>query len=161
MKAFYAGSFDPFTIGHQWIADKALEMFSHLFIGIGYNKTKKSERGLEERIRHIQAIYAGNPNVTVFAYEGLTAQVAKENGAGVLVRGVRNSLDFDKEKELADINLKIFNMPTVMIPSDPELGFVSSSMVRELQHFGHDGSMFIAGAKACDKNAQETDKSQK
>ena len=69
--------------------------------------------------------------------------MAKENGAGVLVRGVRNSIDFEKEKELADINLQVFGMPTVMIPAEPNLTFVSSSMVRELAHFGGNISEFL------------------
>ncbi|MCH5227210.1 MAG: pantetheine-phosphate adenylyltransferase [Muribaculaceae bacterium] len=143
MKAFYAGSFDPFTIGHLSIARRALEMFETLIIGIGFNPAKQREREVEERLRQIKAIFAETPGVTVFAYEGITAEVARENGAGVLVRGVRNALDFEKEKELADINLTVFGMPTVMIPAEPSLSFVSSSMVRELSHFGCDASAFL------------------
>lgn len=143
MKAFYAGSFDPFTIGHLSIATRALEMFGELIIGVGYNESKKSEKTVEERILHVRKIFEGNSNVVVFGYSGLTAEIAKENGAGVLVRGVRNTIDFEKEKELADINLKVFGIPTVMIPSAPELTYVSSSMVRELMHFGFDVSQFI------------------
>lgn len=143
MTAFYAGSFDPFTIGHLSIAHRALEMFGKLIIGIGINESKRNEHSVEERIKRIQEIFAGNKNVTVFAYTGLTAEVAKENGAGVLVRGVRNSLDFDKEKELADINLEVFSIPTVMIPAEPSLSYVSSSMVRELKHFGYNVERFL------------------
>lgn len=143
MKAFYAGSFDPFTIGHFSIANRALEMFDHLIIAVGYNESKRSERSLEERIQHIKMLYGENPKVTIFPYEGLTAEVAREHGATVLVRGVRNTLDFEKEKELADINLEVFGMPTVMIPAAPSLTYVSSSMVRELKHFGHDAEMYI------------------
>ena len=136
MKGFYAGSFDPFTIGHKSIADRALMMLGELIIGIGFNERKKGEYAIEERIKRIQEIYKDKPGVTVFAYEGLTAEIARENGAGVLVRGVRNGTDFEKEKELADINLKVFGIPTLMIPAEPGLEFVSSSMVRELKHFG-------------------------
>ena len=144
MKAFYGGSFDPFTIGHQSIADRALKMFDELIIGIGYNVSKSNKYTIEERIRNIQKIYSDNPAVKVFAYTGLTAEVARENGAGVLVRGVRNGIDFEKEKELADINLEVFGIPTVMIPAEPRLTFISSSMVRELTHFGYDASRYIA-----------------
>ena len=147
MKAFYAGSFDPFTIGHFSIANRALEMFDELVIAVGYNESKKSERTLADRMQHIKDLYEDEPRVKILAYEGLTAEAAKEHGACVLVRGVRNSLDFEKEKELADINLKVFSMPTVMIPADPSLGFVSSSMVRELRHFGHDAEEFIPHKK--------------
>ena len=147
MKAFYAGSFDPFTIGHYSIALRALEMFDHLFIAVGKNENKKGEYTTDERVRIIKELFRGNEKVTVMAYDGLTAVSAKENGAGVLVRGVRNSLDFEKEKELADINLKVMGMPTVMIPADPELSFVSSSMIRELNHFGFNTENFLPGNK--------------
>lgn len=143
MKAFYAGSFDPFTIGHFSIAKRALEMFGQLVIGIGFNEAKKNEFSVEQRVFDIRKLFSNCPQVTVLAYEGLTAEVAKETGAGVLVRGVRNSMDFEKEKELADINLEVFGLPTVMIPAEPALSFISSSMVRELSHFGHDISEFI------------------
>lgn len=144
MKAFYAGSFDPFTIGHQYIASRALEMFGELIIGIGYNEKKINSMALEKRLGYIQELFISEPGVTVFAYDGLTAEVAHENGARVLIRGVRNSIDFEKEKELADINLELFGMPTVFILSPPRFSFVSSSMVRELEHFGFDASRFIA-----------------
>ena len=143
MKAFYAGSFDPFTVGHLSIANRALALFGSLIIGIGYNVSKHNEHSIEERIRYIKSLFEGNKNVTVFAYEGLTAQVAKENGAGVLIRGVRNGVDFEKEKELADINLEVFGIPTVLLPSEPQFSYVSSSMVRELTHFGYDASRYL------------------
>ena len=136
MKAFYAGSFDPFTIGHESIARRALDIFGELIIGVGDNESKQGELSVEMRLRNIQEVFAADKRVTVIGYTGLTAEVARENGAGVLVRGVRNSLDFTKEKELADINLVEFGIPTVMIPSAPGMEFVSSSMVRELKHFG-------------------------
>ncbi|MCH5240602.1 MAG: pantetheine-phosphate adenylyltransferase [Muribaculaceae bacterium] len=143
MKAFYAGSFDPFTVGHYDIARRALEIFGMLIIGIGCNESKCSEKPIEERLSRIRKLFGGDDRVTVIGYEGLTAEAARENGAGFLVRGVRNSIDFEKEKELADINMKVFGMPTVMLPADPALSYVSSSMVRELSHFGHDASEFL------------------
>lgn len=143
MKAFYAGSFDPFTVGHLSIAKRALSLFGDLIIGIGSNVTKRNERSIEDRIMHIRQLFPDTVHVTVFAYEGLTAEVAKENGAGVLIRGVRNGIDFEKEKELADINLEVFGLPTVMLPAEPQFSYVSSSMVRELTHFGYDASRYI------------------
>lgn len=143
MTPFYAGSFDPFTIGHLSIAKRALEIFGSLIIGVGYNESKRSERSVEERVRKIQNIFADNPDVRVIAYTGLTAETAKEQGAGVLIRGVRNASDFDKEKELADINLEVFGVPTIMLPASPSLSYISSSMVRELNHFRQDTSKFL------------------
>lgn len=143
MKAFYAGSFDPFTIGHLEIAKRALEIFGELLIGVGYNESKRSERSAEERVGKIKTYFEGMPDVEVIAYEGLTAEVARQNGAGVLVRGVRNSIDFEKEKDLAAINLEVFGMPTVMLPALPSLSYISSSMVRELSHFDEDVEKFL------------------
>ncbi|MCH5229550.1 MAG: pantetheine-phosphate adenylyltransferase [Muribaculaceae bacterium] len=145
MTAFYAGSFDPFTIGHKSIADRALEMFDHLIIGIGYNEHKKGEWSVDQRLKAITAIYETDSRVKVISYIGLTALKAKELGAHILVRGVRNTLDFEKEKELAEINHRVFSLSTVMIPSLPEFAFISSSMVRELMHFGQDVKPYIAG----------------
>lgn len=144
MKAFYAGSFDPFTIGHLYVAKRALELFGSLVIGVGENESKKGCKVVEERLLKISRCFAGVDNVEFLAYKELTAEVAKNCGAAVLVRGVRNSLDFEKEKELADINLEVFGMPTVFIPSPPGLNYISSSMVRELEHFGYDASRFKA-----------------
>lgn len=147
MKAFYAGSFDPFTIGHESIARRALEIFGGLVIGIGINEKKTNESSVEKRIEHVKSLWRGDEKVEVVAYQGLTSTAARECGCGVLVRGVRNTIDFEKEKELADINLEVFGMPTVMIPSEPGISYVSSSMVRELRHFGHDARSYIAGEK--------------
>ena len=143
MKALYAGSFDPFTIGHLDIAEKALEMFDSLIIGIGYNESKKEEWPVERRVEAIKKIFANRKEVEVEAYKGLTVEFAKAKGAGVLVRGVRNTLDFEKEKELADINKIVSGINTVMIPAAPELSYISSSMVRELYHNGYDITRFI------------------
>lgn len=145
MKALYAGSFDPFTIGHYNIAVRALDIFGELIIGVGINESKKNERTVEQRIDHIRKLFDGNTKVTVIGYQGVTAEVAKDYGASVLVRGVRNTIDFEKEKELADINRKVFGIESIFLPSEPELSFVSSSMVRELDHFGKETREWIAG----------------
>lgn len=145
MKALYAGSFDPFTIGHLSIAKRALQLFDSLLIGVGFNESKKPEWPIEERIKAISDVFAGNENVEIMAYEGLTARFAKSKGAHVLIRGIRNGMDFEKEKELADINLKVLDIPTVFLPGDPDLSYVSSSMVRELIHNGFNPKEFIAG----------------
>lgn len=145
MTAFYAGSFDPFTIGHFFIAKKALEIFDSLIIGIGFNESKRAERSVDERIRHISKIFEDEPRVKVIGYQGLTAEAAKQTDAGVLLRGVRNGYEFEKEKDLAGINLEVLGIPTVFIPSPPSLSYISSSMVRELKHFGYDVKEFLPG----------------
>lgn len=142
--ALYAGSFDPFTIGHLSIADRALRLFDCLVIGIGVNQLKRGAVSPEERRNSIAEIFADNPRVKVVVYSGLTADLAAECGASVLVRGVRSVADFEAERELADINRTISGIDTVLLPALPELAFVSSSMVRELTNFGHDASRFVA-----------------
>ena len=155
MKALYAGSFDPFTIGHLDIAERSLEMFGSLVIGVGYNETKQGEIPVEERVKAIREVFAGRSEVEVKVYSGLTVDFAAEIGAGVLVRGVRNGTEFEKEKELADINLAIGGISTVFLAARPELSFISSSMVRELSHNGYDASRFIAGVSRKDTSDKD------
>lgn len=143
MKALFAGSFDPFTIGHLDIARQALEIFDGLVIAVGYNEHKKEEFSLESRVLAIKNLFKDNPVVTVASYKGLTTEFAKKSGVDILVRGLRNTLDFEKEKELAEINREISGLPTVFLLTKPEYSFVSSSMVRELLHNGFDVSKYL------------------
>lgn len=146
MKALYAGSFDPFTIGHLEIVKRALSIFGSLVIGIGYNENKTGEWPIEVRLQAIRDLFKDNKRVEVESYIGLTVEFAKRIQANVLVRGVRNGSEFEKEKELADINLEVGGISTVILPADPKLSFISSSMVRELLHNGFDVSKYIAGS---------------
>lgn len=141
--AFYAGSFDPFTTGHKSIVDRALPLFDKVVIGIGVNTSKRPWQELEERLRAIRGLYAGEPRVEVTAYTGLTADAARGCGATVLLRGVRSCSDFEYERNLADVNRNISGLESVFIMALPDLAWVSSSMVRELAAFGHDYSQYI------------------
>ena len=145
MKAFFAGSFDPFTIGHRSIVERALRLFPRIVIAIGYNEHKPGEWPVEQRLKAIRNLYAGQDNVEVVAYKGLTVDAARQAGASVLLRGVRSNADFEYERNLADTNREISGMETVFLLCEPDLSFVSSSMVRELLHNGHDISKYIAG----------------
>lgn len=144
MKAFFAGSFDPFTIGHRSIVERCMNLFPKLVIAIGYNEHKPGEWPVEQRLRAIKELYADNPDIEVIAYSGLTVDAARKIGAQVLVRGVRGNVDFEYERNLADINREIGRMETVFLISEPEFSFISSSMVRELLHNGHDVSKYMA-----------------
>ncbi|MDE6669030.1 MAG: pantetheine-phosphate adenylyltransferase [Muribaculaceae bacterium] len=142
--AVYAGSFDPFTIGHKDIVNRALQMFDRVVIAIGVNEHKKGLWPAEFRCQAIAAAYRDCPEVKVITYTGLTVDMARDCGADVLIRGVRNTADFAFEQNLADTNRALTGIDTVLLITSPSLAFVSSSMVRELMAFGHDASRFIA-----------------
>lgn len=145
MKALFAGSFDPFTKGHLDIVERALNVFDKVFVGIGTNGGKTPMWTIEDRVCAVKGLFKGNPRVEVSAYQCLTAEHAREIGADVLIRGVRDTVDFEYEKNLADANRQILGIDTVFMVSKPELGFVSSSMVRELIRFGRNANEYIAG----------------
>lgn len=141
--AVFPGSFDPFTIGHKDIADRALRIFDRLIIGIGYNIHKTGGEDIAERAKAIENVFAGEGRVSVEAYTGLTVDFARRHGAGFIVRGLREVKDFEYERNLADTNAAISDIETVFLTARPEFGFISSSMVRELMANGYDASRFI------------------
>ena len=140
--ALFAGSFNPFTIGHADIVERALLIFDRVVIGVGANMSKP-ETDSADRVAVISALYAGEERVNVMQYKGLTADLCHSVRADVLLRSVRSAADYDYERNLAEINLKVLGVDTVLMVADPALSFVSSSMVRELKAFGHDVSKFL------------------
>ena len=142
-QALFAGSFDPFTIGHYTVVKRALPMFDKITIGIGINSGKKSMFPIEERVKAIEKAFAGEERIEVKVYDCLTMDFAKEIGADVLLRGVRTTKDFEYEREIADINLKLGGIETVLLISEPEYASVSSSVVRELITYGKDVSELL------------------
>lgn len=141
--ALFAGSFDPFTIGHYSVVKRALPMFDKITIGIGINSGKKSMFPVEERVKAIEKAFAGEERIEVKVYDCLTMDFAKEIGADVLLRGVRTTKDFEYEREIADINLKLGGIETVLLISEPEYASISSSVVRELITYGKDVSELL------------------
>ena len=138
--ALFAGSFDPYTIGHHSLVERALQMFDKVVIAIGYNSEKGGFATVGERMAAIAACHAGNSRVEVRSYTGLTMDFAREVGADVLLRGVRNIKDFEYERELADVNKQLGGIDTVLLVSEPGYSSVSSSVVRELTRYGKDVS---------------------
>lgn len=141
--AFFAGSFDPFTIGHASIVERALKIFDIVVIGVGVNSLKTSAVEAERRALSIVRLYEQNPRVRISTYTGLTVDAAHEAGATCLLRGVRSVKDFEYERDLADINRQLSGLETVLLYSLPEYSAVSSSLVRELQAFGKDVSRYL------------------
>ena len=139
----FPGSFDPFTIGHKWVVDKALEIADKVVIAIGINENKRRTFAVEDVAEKIKKAYAQDLRVEVITYKGLTIDIAKEIEATAIVRGVRSTIDFEYEKNIADINRELSGIETILLFTHPTLSHVSSSVVRELNHFGYDISKYI------------------
>ena len=142
-RAIFPGSFDPFTLGHHSIVKRTLAFVDEVIVGIGFNEGKKGFLPLEKRVEMIRALYADEPRVKVLPYSGLTVDFAREQRADMIVRGIRSVKDFEYEESIADINRKLSGIETVFLFTEPELSFVSSSVVRELVHYGKDVSAFL------------------
>lgn len=140
--ALFAGSFNPFTAGHADIVARGLELFDRIVIGIGVNASKP-DGGDNDRLAAVAELYAAEPRVEVRTFSGLTVDFASVVGADVLLRGVRSVKDFEYERDMADINMRLSGIDTVLLFSRPELAAVSSSLVRELQAYGADVSQFL------------------
>jgi len=141
--ALFPGSFDPFTRGHESIVRRALPLFDKLVIAIGVNASKRSFMTVEQRIAWIERVFADEPRVQVIAYTGMTVDTARDVGASFIVRGVRLIQDFENEKHLAEVNRDLSGIETILLYTLPEYSHVSSSIVRELVHYGQDVSAYL------------------
>ena len=142
-RALFAGSFNPFTIGHSDIVERGLAMFDEVVIAIGENQDKPSA-DIDARVQTIRTIYKNNTRVRVEVYHALTIDYAKQIGACALLRGVRSAVDFEYERQMADANRAIGGLDTVLLFSKPELSYISSSLVRDLQGHGLSADAYIA-----------------
>ena len=141
----FVGSFDPFTVGHDSIVTRALPLFDRLVIGVVGDQVHKPDMpSAEERMKAIKELYKDEPAIEVKPYYGLAVDFAKAEGAHYIIKGVRSVKDFEYEREQADINRQISGgIETLLLFAEPELASVSSSMVRELKHFGVDVSPYL------------------
>ena len=142
----FVGSFNPFTIGHDSIVRRTLPLFDRLVIGVvGDNVQKPDMLPAEERMKAIKTLYVNEPAIEVKPYFGLAVDFARAENARFIVKGVRSAKDFEYEREQAEINRMITNgeVETILLYAEPQLSSISSSMVRELQHFGIDVSKFL------------------
>ena len=138
-KALFPGSFDPFTRGHADIVERALTLFSHIVIAVGDNEQKKGWIPVSERVRALREFYKNEPRISVEQYNTLTVDFAKEQDARFILRGVRSHKDYEYELQMAEINRELSpDIETVVLFTTPELSSLSSSLVRELAHFGRD-----------------------
>ena len=139
----FPGSFDPFTLGHANLVERALRLFDEVVIAIGVNEQKAGWIPVEDRVRALRDYYRNMSRVRVESYTGSTADFAGSIGATAILRGVRTLKDFEYEQQMADVNRQLTGIDTVLLIADPQLSAVSSSIVRELAHFGRDISDFL------------------
>lgn len=131
--AVFPGSFDPITFGHIEIVRRGLKFFDEIVVGIGINTQKKTMFSLEQRRAWIQRVFEAEPRVTIEGFEGLTVTFARDQGAGFLLRGLRDAPDFQYEKNVNFLNKHLDNsVETVFLISDAATQTVSSSLVREI-----------------------------
>lgn len=142
--ALFPGTFDPITLGHTDIINRALPLFDKLYIGIGRNANKQPMFSEEQRMNWIKSIYANNDKVEVVVYEGLTVDCCKKIRANFILRGIRYVNDFEYEKAIADMNRSIAeNIETVFLTCLPQYTSVASTLVRDVLKYGGDVSKFL------------------
>ena len=143
--AVFAGSFCPYTKGHEDILNKVMPFFDTIYIAIGHNVRKQDLFSVEERMEWISKLYAGNDKIRVITYTGLTVDLCRQVGAKYLIRGIRNTADYQMEQEMGLINEQLnAEVKTIFVPTSPQWAAVSSSMVRELWALKADYSPFIS-----------------
>lgn len=140
--AFFSGSFNPFTLGHKDIVDRALAIFDRVVIGIGHNAAKPLGPA-EESCAVINRIYEADDRVEALIFDRLAVEAANSVGACAIIKGVRTVADFEYERQMAEVNRRLSGIETVVMFADPALSAVSSSIVRELAGYGVDVSEFL------------------
>ncbi len=141
--AIFPGSFDPITLGHVDIINRALPLFDEIIIAIGVNHDKSYMFTLEERIQFIKETYKNEPKIKVDTYSGLTTDYCIKMKVEFILRGLRNPADFEFEKAIAQTNRKLSNVETVFLLTSADTSFISSSIVRDVHRNGGDISGFV------------------
>jgi pantetheine-phosphate adenylyltransferase len=140
----FPGTFDPVTLGHTDIINRALPLFDKLVIGIGRNSNKTAMFSESERLDWLREIYAGEPKIDVLAYDGLTVNCCRQIGADFILRGIRYVNDFEYEKAIADMNRSLaHNVETIFLTCLPEFTSVASTLVRDVIRNSGDVSQFL------------------
>lgn len=143
-KAIFPGSFDPFTLGHSNIVFRSLSLFDEVIIGIGNNSSKVRYFELSYMIEKIQEVFKDHSKVSVMAFEGLTADFAKQQNAKYLIRGLRNTTDFEYENTIAQANKYLWEeLETVFLITDPLLASISSTLIRDIHKYRKDVDTFL------------------
>jgi pantetheine-phosphate adenylyltransferase len=145
--AVFPGSFDPFTIGHEGIVLRALDLFDEIIIAVGANALKKSYYPLSVRKEMISKVFQNEPRISVDHYEGLTVDFCRKNGANFLLRGLRTAADFEFERAIAQVNRAMTpEVESVFLLTIPEHTPINSTIVRDIIRSGGDASRFVPSA---------------
>ena len=142
-KAIFPGTFDPFTLGHLDILNRSKLIFDEVIVGVGRNNNKKTMFSVDDRIKFIKSVVTNSDNIKVTSYEGLTIDFCKSVKANFIVRGVRNTGDFEFEKAIARTNRLLSKIETVFLLTSAKTSFISSSIVRELIENNGDFSQLV------------------
>jgi len=142
-RAIFPGTFDPFTIGHYSIVHRGLSFFDEIVVGIGLNQAKKTLFSVEKRLEIIQQAFKDEPRVKIASYDSLTVDFALSVDADFVLRGLRSVGDFEYERTIADANRKLTGIETVILLTESEYSFISSTVTRDLIAFGKDISAFL------------------
>ena len=145
-RALFPGSFDPITLGHVDIVNRAVDLFDEIVIAIGINNDKKYLFSLEQRLAFIRKTFEGQSKITVTTYSGLTIDFCKKAQMNYILRGLRNPADFEFEKAIAQTNRKLSGIETVFLLTSANTSFISSSIVRDV--FRHNGDISALVPKA-------------
>lgn len=147
--AVFPGSFDPITLGHYDIIERASRLFDKIIIAIGQNSQKKYMFSLEQRKAFLEKTFQDFPNVEIDSFDGLTIEYCREKNVNFILRGLRNPADFEFEKAIAHINrtLTLENkIETIFLLTSSSKSFISSSIVREIISYGGDYTLFVPDA---------------
>jgi pantetheine-phosphate adenylyltransferase len=142
-KGLFPGSFDPFTKGHEAVVKKSLTLFDEVVIGVGINSKKQHMFDLDKRIKHIEHLFADEPRVQVLTFQKLTVDFCKDIHANFIIRGLRDSKDFQYEKSIAHMNFSISGIETVFFLTDQAFSAVNSSIIREIYQNGGPIESFV------------------
>ena len=135
-KAVFPGSFDPLTLGHTDIIDRALPLFDEIILAIGTNSSKKYMFSLEDRLHFLKDTYKNESKIIVETYKGLTVDFCKSQDAGFILRGLRNGQDLEFEKSIGQTNYKMAGIESVFLISSSGKAHISSTVVRDVMHHG-------------------------
>ena len=142
-KAVFPGSFDPITIGHLDIVERAIKVFDEIIIAVGNNTNKKYMFPKEKRVEFVEQTFKSYDNIKIMSYDGLTVDFCRKNNIEFMIRGLRNTTDFEFEKSIALTNREMTDIETIFLLTSPENSFISSSIVRDLIRNNGDYKLFI------------------